>query len=367
MQLILLKQDMLQALLAVSGAVDKKQSLAILANILFVIKDDEITLIATDLELELQAKVPCQTKGINNSFTAPAKKIIEVIKSLDGDGFVLSWDDKSLTIQSGHSRFKLSTLPAMDFPCGCFDEIQAKIVLARIEFYQLLQSVHFAMAQQDVRVFLNSLFIELEGNELRAVAIDGHRLAFNQTIFVSNNQPKQQVLIPRRAILELLRLMQIIDDIEIEFIIGKNFVKLVTPKFTLITRLTEAKFPQYKSVIPVNHDKFIEVDRELLKRSLSRMIILANEKAPVVKLNIADNSLILSASNHQNEEVSESMEVQLTGDDIQLGVNPYYMLDVLNHITLPQVKISMQSQEQSILLEAPDGNSGQYVIMPTKL
>jgi DNA polymerase-3 subunit beta len=365
-ELTLVKNDLLSALLAISGAVDKKQSLVILSNILFTIDENRLLLTATDLEIEMSAAIDYVETTAFGKVTIPAKKLIDIIRSLDEDKLTFYIDTSIVTVKSGRSQFKLSTLPAEQYPITEHQSSEVEFTIARESFLNLLQSTYFAMAQQDVRVFLNSLLIDLDGPSITTVAMDGHRMAVCK-LLAEFNFPSQQFLVPRRSVQEMLRLITLIDDESLAITAGKGFFKVQANKLSFITKLTEARFPLYRKAIPKDHDKFILIDRDALKRSLSRISILANEKTHGVLLNIQPDLLTLVAKNQEQEEANEQLEATIDGQPIKIGINASYLLDVLNYFSDGLVRLSMSTTDKSVLVESLQNESYQYVIMPMKL
>jgi DNA polymerase-3 subunit beta len=366
-ELTLTKNEFLSALLAISGAVDKKQSLLILSNILLDIRSNRLFLTATDLEIEMSASLPYIASSIEaGKTTIPAKKLLDIIRSLDEGELRLLIDAACVTVKSGRSQFKLSTLPADQYPSSDQQIPDVEFTIARSAFLHLIQSTYFAMAQQDVRMFLNSLLIEMDGQVITTVSMDGHRMAVSR-FSGEYNFTNQQFLLPRRGVLEMLRLLNVIQDEELTITAGKGYFRVHTEQFSFITKLTEAKFPHYRKAIPKSHDKFVLIDREQLKRSLSRISILANEKTHGVLINIQPGSLILIAKNQEQEEANEQLEATVDGEPLKIGINAAYLLDVLNYFADGLVRLSLSTTEQSILVESVANENYQYIIMPMKL
>lgn len=366
-ELTVSKHDLLTALLTVAGAVDKKQSRAILGNILINIASKQLTLIATDLEIEITAWANIDSVTQAGAITVPAKKMVDIIRSLEDDSNpIISCDDTTVLIKVGRSKFKLATLPAIDYP-NCTDEKNdIEFSIAKNSLIYLLQSTQFAMSQQDVRVFLNGMLLELNAAGLTAVATDGHRMAICK-VECCQISDHHRFLVPRKAIQEILRLLNTISDESVLFSAGKNHIKISTSQFTFLTRLIEARFPAYTKAIPRNQDKQIVIDRDILKRALSRIVILANEKSRAVILHMEENQLTLIANNQEQEEAVEIVEAKTSGEELKIGINASYLLDALNCLDPGEVSLSMSNKESSILVESLKDEQYQYIIMPMKL
>ncbi|MBA2657265.1 MAG: DNA polymerase III subunit beta [Tatlockia sp.] len=366
-ELSLSKEQLLTPLLTVAGAVDKKQSLAILSNILLSVKDNQLVLTATDLEMEITARINCVSNEAYGKITVPAKKFIDIIRSLDDQATpTINLKADIAIIKAGRSQFKLATLPADDFPSSENEKSEVEFSVSRLSFIHLLQATHFAMSQHDVRVFLNGLLLELDAQTITAVATDGHRMAVCK-LPSTQSFSHQRFLLPKKGIQEILRMLNTVNDEEISISAGKNHFKLETAEYSFQSRLIEARFPPYTKAIPREQDKFVLIDRELFKRALSRIIILAHEKSRAVMLHLQANSLTLIANNQEQEEAVESLEAHIEGNELKIGINASYLLDVLNFVGEGLVRLSMSTTDSSILVESVHDELYQYIIMPMKL
>lgn len=361
------KEQLMTPLLTVAGAVDKKQSMPILSNVLIKQSHDHLLLTATDLEIEMTARVPCNSVGKEGEITVPAKKMVDIVRSLeDNTELCIRSDAKSMTIKQGRSLFKLATLPADDYPNSEDEVSHIEFTLAREDLIQILQSTHFAMSQQDVRVFLNGLLLEVNAKQITTVATDGHRMAICR-LSAESGAECNRLLLPRKGVQEMLRLMNNVHDETVSLSAGNNHFKLITSQYTFISKLIDARFPLYEKAIPKNQDKHVSVERDVLKRALSRIIILAHEKSRGITLHLEPNQLTLIANNQEQEEAIETLEAQTQGDDIKIGLNASYLLDVLNYMQEGLLRISMKDADSSILVESLQDENYQYIIMPMRI
>ncbi len=366
-ELTISKQQLLTPLLTVVGAVDKKQSLVILSNILLKLTEDHLFLTATDLEIEITSCVDIANVNGTGIVTVPAKKLIDIVRLLDDNANpTISFNSNIVTIKEGRSVFKLATLPADDYPNSNEEANEAEFSIQKAALLHLLQATHFAMSQHDARIFLNGLFVEIDAQKITAVATDGHRMAICHMPCPLNND-HHRLLIPRNGIQEILKMLSIVTDEEIQVCIGKRHFKLITKQYTFSTKLIEARFPPYNKVIPKSQDKQLIIDRDLLKRALSRIIILANEKSRAVLMHIQPQLVTLIANNQEQEEAIESLTAETTGDEIKIGINASYLLDVLNNIPDGSVRLSLAKNDSSILVESLKDENYMYIIMPMKI
>lgn len=361
------RDPLLSSLLLISGAVEKKQTLPILGNVLLVVKDNQLTLSATDTELSLSAVIPLSESGTSGEVTVPAKKLIDICRSLnDGTLLTFTQKDDKVMLKAGRSRFSLTTLPAQDFPVLIDESKELEFQVETQPLIQLLQATYFAMAQQDVRYYLNGLLLELLGHQINAVSTDGHRLAVGQ-LTIDNNLPEHKLILPRKGVLELLKLLSDIEDDNVLISVNQNHFYLQTHTYDFSSKLIEGRFPNYRRVIPEDNDKAVVLDRDEFKRCLVRASILANEKYRAVQLSVSPKTLTIHANNQEQEEAVEELEADTEGDKITIGMNANYLLDVLNNVPAGDIKMALSTPTDSILITSPLLPIARYVIMPLKI
>lgn len=361
------REKLLNSLLLVVGAVEKKHTLPVLSNVLIDVSAEGLLLSGTDTEIELQSHVSEIQLEQAGKTTVPARKLIDICRSLnDGAEIKFSGQKERVLIQSGRSRFNLTSISAEDYPSPQDEVSELEFQIETKALIDLLQVSYFAMAQQDVRFYLNGLLLEFLGQQLFSVSTDGHRLAV-ANVSLDSPLPEGRVILPRKGILELLRLL---NDVEDELVLiqqTKNHFYLKTKSYKFASKLIVGRFPNYKRVIPIDNDKHLLVDRDTLKKSLSRASILANEKYRAVTLKVDACKLVINAINQVQEEAVEELEVDTQGEPIAIGVNATYLMDVLNTVPPGLVKLSFSEPNKSILVESPSLPIAQYVIMPLKI
>ncbi len=359
------REALLKPLQAVIGVVERRQTMPILANVLLVAKDGKVAVTATDLEVELvaQAEVEVESAG---EVTVPGRKLLDICRALPEEASLsIALSGEKLAMKSGRSKFSLTTLPAADFPT--VEDINAgqTLGLPQATLCKLLDKTHFSMAQQDVRYYLNGLLMETDGKHLRAVATDGHRLALCQVQLDGKKMPEQQVIVPRKGVLELQRLMSGEGDVDLQ--LGSNHIRIELEGIRFTSKLIDGRFPEYERVIPQDTSNQLSADRDLLKGALQRTAILSNEKYRGIRLIIRDNSVVLQAHNPEQEEAEEEIEVAYKGDDIEIGFNVNYLLDALGAIEASEVTLSVVDSNSSCLLREPGNEDCKYVVMPMRL
>ncbi len=358
------RESLLAAVQSVIGVVERRQTMPILANLLLSAEAGKVSVTATDLEVELVASAEIKS-GQDGRSTVPGRKMLDICRSLaEGAVLSLTQEGEKLTIKAGKSRFVLATLPATDFPV--IDELarQQTLKLPQSDLRRLLEKTHFSMAQQDVRYYLNGMLLETDGKTLRTVATDGHRLALCE-MDLPSPMTGQQVIIPRKGVLELQRLLGTEGDVEIT--IGSNHIRAQIGDVRFTSKLIDGRFPEYSRVIPAAPPKAVVADREMLRAALQRTAILANEKYRGIRLALKKNSMTLQAHNPEQEEAEEQVEVNYKGDELEVGFNVGYLLDALAAVEGNEVEIGVTDGNSSCLVRAPGATGARYVVMPMRL
>lgn len=367
MQIVKSSRDaLLKPLQVVSGIVERRQTLPILANILVRKDGDTLSFTATDLEIQIQTKAQIGTGADAAATTVAARKLVDILRALPEADVALALANKKLTVASGKSRFQLQTLPAEEFPTVAQAEFTADFTLPAARFKYLLSMVHFAMAQQDIRYYLNGMLMVVEGNTVRAVATDGHRLALCEVGKDDATAGKIEAIIPRKTIIELLRLLPDSED-ALRVQIAANQIKLSFGDIELISKLVEGKFPDYNRVIPANNTKVFLIGREDLMHALARAAILTTDKFKGVRWVLGEGSLKINSTNADQEEAQEELEIDYVGEPLDIGFNVTYLLDVLGNLKNEQVRFALGDALGSALVTMPDSEAFKYVVMPMRI
>ena len=361
------KEILLKPLQIVIGIVERKQTLPILSNVLIEKEPGKIRFTATDLEIQITTTIDSKSGGKDvSSITVGGKKLQEILRVLpDQSKISIETKESKAIIKANKSKFSLQTLPAQDFPkLNSLITDAKKISLSQSLFKSLLLSVQYAMAQQDVRYYLNGVLLVVEGKNLKVVATDGHRLAFN-TGAINGDYEKQEIIIPRKAITELCKLLVETDDIvDIEF--STQQVKVAFSGIHLISKVIDGKFPDYERVIP-KYNNHLKMNRSLVQQALQRAAILSNEKFRGVRFVLTEKNLSVISSNSEHEEAQEEIETDYHGDAIDIGFNVNYLMDGLNNIGDEAVIFSFGDPNSSILITIPENQEFRYVVMPMRI
>ncbi|AQA17345.1 DNA polymerase III subunit beta [Halioglobus japonicus] len=367
MKFTISRDALIKPLNLVAGVVERRQTLPILANVLLELEGDRLSLTGTDLEVELVGRVQLPAAGEPGEVTVPARKLVDICKSLpEGSDISFTAEDCKVTVKSGRSRFTLSTLPAREFPNVEDSMGTHQFTIKQGQLKRLIDRTGFAMAQQDVRYYLNGMLWELKEQSLRVVATDGHRLALCTLPEPVQVNDDTQVILPRKGVLEMARLLME-DDEDIAIVIGSNHIRATTNEFTFTSKLVDGKFPDYQRVLPRNPNKIVLGSRLELRQAFTRTAILSNEKYRGVRLKLTDNSLDIVANNPEQEEAEEAVPVDYQGESLEIGFNVSYLLDVLSVLSGEQIKMSLSDANSSALLEESDEGDSVYVVMPMRL
>nr|WP_288500616.1 DNA polymerase III subunit beta [uncultured Pseudomonas sp.] len=361
------REALLKPLQLVAGVVERRQTLPVLSNVLLVVEGQQLSLTGTDLEVELVGRVALEDAAEPGEITVPARKLMDICKSLPADALIdIRVDEQKLLVKAGRSRFTLSTLPANDFPTVEEGPGSLTFNLVQSKLRRLIERTSFAMAQQDVRYYLNGMLIEVQTGILRAVATDGHRLAMCSMEATIQQDGKHQVIVPRKGILELARLLTEQDG-EVSIVLGQHHIRATTGEFTFTSKLVDGKFPDYERVLPRGGDKLVVADRQGLREAFSRTAILSNEKYRGIRLQLAAGLLKIQANNPEQEEAEEEIAVDYNGGSLEIGFNVSYLLDVLGVMTTEQVRLILSDSNSSALVQEADNDDSAYVVMPMRL
>ncbi|WP_024852176.1 DNA polymerase III subunit beta [Hydrogenovibrio kuenenii] len=368
MKISLSRENLLKVLQTVGGVVEKRQTMPILGNILFQINQNTLTVTASDLEIETRASTELETSDGDFEVTLPAIKLISIVRSLpDGLTVVLEFEEMRCKLSAGRSNFKLSTLPADDFPTIDLTQTELSFSMQQHQLKQLIHNTAFAMASQDVRFYLNGMLFDISHQTLRVVATDGHRLSTCSTLLETEGLTATQAILPRKGVLELQKLIGD-DDSLISFALAKNYLTVQFEETVFTCKLVDGRFPDFKRVIPQHNDQLVQTDREFLRSILQRSAILSNDKFKGIRLSLAPNLLAVHAQNSDQDESHEDMAIDYQGTQMEIGFNVNYLIDVLNSMHEQTVTLYMKDANSSCMVETQnEACHCQHVIMPMRL
>ena len=366
MQIKINREILLKPLTSVTGIVERRHTLPILSNLLLEAKNNNIQLTATDLEMQISLNIESKFAG-ELSTTISAKKLLDICRALpEAVDIDMVSNDSRITVKAGKSRFNLQTLPAADYPVMTKAAASSThIQISQIALKNLLKQVEFAMAQQDIRYYLNGLLLEVNENKLNIVGTDGHRLSFTSTT-LSKSYEKTDVILPRKTVIELIKLLNDSDEeVNIDFNAGQ--VNFTFSDIQLISKVIDGKFPDYHRVIPVGHQNTFSVNRLAVLTAMQRASILSNEKYRGIRMVISNNNLKLISTNTEQEEAEEELEIDYAKDGLDIGFNVTYLIDVLNNVSDETINFSFADANSSCLITVPNDDNYKYVVMPMRI
>ena len=360
------REAFLKRLQHVVGVVERRQTLPVLANLLVVVDGEGVSLTGTDLEVEMVARTAAEDL-VAGEVTVPARKLFDICRALpDGCRIKLEQNGERVVLSAGRSRFTLATLPATEFPTIENIELVERVSLPEATLKELMERTGFAMANQDVRYYLNGMLLDLRENALRCVATDGHRLALAETRVETRVSAPRQVIVPRKGINELQGLFEPGEGVvELEF--ARNHLRVRRGDVTFTSKLIDGRFPDYEAVIPIGADKEVRVHRDDMRAALQRAAILSNEKYRGVKLEVGPNRMRIVAHNPEQEEAVEEIEAKTGVSDLSVGFNVNYLLDALGALGGEEVLLCLRDGQSSCLVRKPETDDVRHVIMPLRL
>ena len=360
------RDTLLKPLQAVTGIVERKHTLPILSNVLLERSNGQTNILATDLEIQIHTHGP-HSEAEDFRLTTNAKKLQDILRALpEGAIVALDWAQNRLTLKAGKSRFALQTLPAEDFPLmSVGEDVVSAFTLSQEALKNMLSQVQYAMAVQDIRYYLNGLLMQVDGNCLRLVATDGHRLACSSSL-IEADLPKAEVILPRKTVLELFKLLsRPSDPVTVELL--NNQVRFRCNDTIIVSKVVDGKFPDFNRVIPQDNDKIFQLSRTDLLGALERAAILANEKFRGARLQLHPGLLSILCSNNEQEEAREELEIAYQGAELEMGFNIGYLMDVLRNVHSDDIQLAFGDANRSTLFTIPDNHDFKYIVMPMRI
>jgi len=366
MHITVKREDLLKPLSIVAGVVERRQTLPILSNIMLRYNGKELAFTGTDLEVEISAQISCKG-GDSGEMTVPARKLHDICRALPSEALIdISLEKEKALIKSGKSRFRLLTMPATEFPAIETAQWDIKFTLTQNKLRWLLEKTMFCMAQQDVRYYLNGLLFEVSGQQLRAVATDGHRLSLAEVDISNSINGEKHVILPRKGVQEMIRFLDD-SDAEIQLQIGANHMRASLKGLTFTSKLIDGRFPDYNRVIPATQSKRLKVQRTSFRETLNRAAILSNEKYRGVRFGLGNSLMTITAHNPEQEEAQEEVAIDYNGESMEIGFNVNYISEAVGALDNDEIEFCLNDPNSSCLLRVPGNTKHLYVVMPMRL
>lgn len=368
MKVTMQRAALLKPLQMISGVVEKRQTLPILSNVLVSVRDNTLALTGTDLEIELTGSAPINEVTAQGSATVSARKLLDICRALPEEA-VITWalEGDHVVLRSGRSRFLLATLPVDEFPAVEECTFTTEFTINQAKLKKLISKVYFAMGQQDVRHYLNGTLFDINQGVMKCVATDGHRMAFSSIDQVESGASQIKVILPRKSVLELLRLLDATSEDMITLCLGENHFRAKSDDFVFTSKLINAPYPDYERLIPRSIQNTAIAGREALKQALARASILSSEKFRSVRLLLDRDSFRIFANNSEQEEAEEMIPVEYAGSEMEIGFNVAYLLDVVSTIATETIRWSFNDPNAGVLIESSEKDDSLYVVMPMRL
>jgi DNA polymerase III subunit beta len=352
----------------ISGAVEKRQTLPVLANLLLKVDKGILSITATDLEIEMSVNIALEGEYLEGDITVPARKLVDICRSLSGEKPIsVTLEENRVKVQSGRNRFSLSTISAQEFPNIEDTLFSTKFEIGSQKLKDLIDKTQFAMAQQDVRYYLNGMLFELDGNKFLTVATDGHRLALSKVELEEQiTDDLVQAIVPRKGVMEAAKLLSSSDsNCKIE--LNSNHIRISLAEYVFTSKLVDGRFPDYDKVLPKNVLRELVSNRDKIKDAFSRASILCNEKFRGVRLLLDQDKLTIHANNPEQEEAEVELDVEYSSEAMEIGFNVNYLVDALNVIKTDAVRFNLGDSNSSVLIESAENSDSLYVVMPMRL
>jgi len=367
MKLTIDRISLLRPLGHVQSVVERRNTIPILANVVLRAEGGELSLTATDMDMDIATEVGCSVMT-SGTTTMSAHLLYDIARKLpDGAEVEIAVNDGHAMVSAGRSSFRLPTLPVEDFPAVSSNELPVNFSLTAADMRDLIDATRFAISTEETRYYLNGIYIhKAESGELCAVATDGHRLAMTRQALPSGAAQMPSIILPRKAVSELRKLL---DDFDGDVLVGlsETRAEFRFGVVRLTSKLIDGTFPDYTRVIPVGNDRIMQVDVSAFSAAVDRVSTVASEKSRSVKMGLKSGVLTLSASNTDASSATEELEVSYDGPEMEIGFNARYLLDIAGQVNSDLVEFVLADQGSPSLVRAPGDEASLFVLMPMRV
>jgi len=376
MKITIERGALLKALNHVQSVVERRNTIPILANVLLSADDGQLSLTATDLDIEIVEGVPADVAS-GGGTTAPAHTMYDIVRKLpDGAQVEVNHDTESgkVTVVAGRSRFALQSLPREDFPAAAAGDLPYSFEISTKDLFRLVEKTRFAISTEETRYYLNGIYLHTVDGKLRAVATDGHRLARVDMPMPSGADGMPGIIVPRKTVTELLKLLDVgdksakeEDDKIVKIAVSDTKIRFDLDGVTLTSKLIDGTFPDYGRVIPSENDKSMEVDGKLFASAVDRVSTISTERSRAVKLDLDDGKVTLAVNNPDSGSATEELGVDYKGDALEIGFNARYLLDITQQLDGPTAHFELSDAGSPTVVRDTDDAEALYVLMPMRV
>ncbi len=372
MKLTIERAALLRSLNHVQSVVERRNTIPILSNVKIEGRDGQVSLNATDMDLDIVEAVPADIAR-PGATTAPAHTLYEIVRKLpDGSQVELehTGEDGQLTLRSGRSKFTLASLPVDDYPVMSGGDLPFTFTLAADEMKGLIDRTRFAISSEETRYYLNGIYLHAATSGgvpvLRAVATDGHRLARIEVPLPEGAAGMPGVIVPRKTVAELRKLLDE-TTMEVTVSLSETKIRFAFDDAVMTSKLIDGTFPDYERVIPADNDKVLEVDCRSFSQAVDRVSAISTEKSRAIKLSVDKGGLTLSASSPENGSAIEELEAAYDAGPIEIGFNSRYLLDIMAQIEGDAARFAMADAASPTVVREVSDSSAVYVLMPMRV
>ncbi|MDC0937432.1 DNA polymerase III subunit beta [Pelagibacteraceae bacterium] len=371
MQFVVKRDALLKSLNFVQGVVEKKNTLPILSNVLLQLKNNKLSIVATDLDIIFYDEIS-DVKIVNEGSTTTSAAILYDILRKISSNSELNFDLKSenkLSLKSENSDFNLLCLPTDNFPTFADEFEGQEITLNNNRFLNLLNKTRISISNDDTRHYLNGVFLHLTEahgrNFLTGVATDSHRLS-SSSLEIKNISDFTSLILPRKTIFQLCSLLAETSD-QLTMHTSENKIKFTIGKIKLISKVIDGKFPDYKKVVPTSNDKILTVSSKDFINSIERVASVSLDRKEGVKLVINKDNIQLSVNSANSGEGNEKIKAEFSSENLNISFNSKYLIDIASEIEDKNLKMNLKDSISPVLIEDASDKNSYYVIMPMKI
>ena len=366
MKFIINRELLLTPLQQIVSVIEKRQTMPILANVLFKLDKNQLTLTGTDLEVQIVTHVALDNDE-QGSITIPARKLLDICRLLPSAVDIkFELIGNKLKIQSGRSRFSVSTLSADEYPNFEMSAMDCQFSMQAGQLKKALDKTTFCMANQDIRYYLNGIMLSIFNQQLKLVGSDGHRLAIYEDKIEQETGIESRIIIPRKGVLELARLLDD-DELDVQVEFSRNNIRVVIDTLIFSAKLVDSKYPDFSKVFEQSFNSPIHVQKQILKDALTRVSILSNEKFRGVEFVIKGNNLQISTNNPEHEEADEEIVIEYQGEPLSIAFNAQYVLDAVSNLDSELAVLTIAENASSCFIEEPSEQNYKFIVMPMRL